>query len=308
MDKKSEKLDLAIIGAGPAGLSASIYASRYQIKHIVVSGGEPSQLSEAHLIENYPGFISISGRELIAKFKEQAEKFGGNFILGEVRAIRKTADGFQVFVGGDTYEVKAIILAVGMKRRQLQIKGEKELLGKGVSYCAVCDAAFFKDKTVAVIGGSNSAAMAAVHLAEFAQKIYQIYRKNKLRSEPTWTDRVLKNPKIELIYNTNIIEIKGTRRVEGVVLDKPFKGEKELKLDGVFIEIGFVPQVALAKDLELELDELGYIRVGPDQATNVAGVYAAGDVTTNSNRLSQVITASSEGAVAATSVFSYLNK
>ncbi len=309
MNKISEKLDLIIIGGGPAGLAAAIYAARYQIKHLVIGGIEGGQLSYAHAIENYPGFTSIKGLDLLAKFKEHAEKMGSKIVAEGVKSIKKLPAGtFEILTSSEkTYQAKSLILAMGMERRRLNIPGEKELIGKGVSYCAVCDAAFFKDKTVVVIGGSNSAAMATQHLSEFAKQVYQIYRKDKLRSEPVWTERVLSNSQVKIIYNTNVTEIKGTNKVEQVILDRPFENQKELKVDGVFIEIGFTPQAALVESLDLELDQGQYVKINPDGATNVKGIYAAGDLTSGSNKLAQVVTAVSEGAIAATSVYRYLN-
>ncbi len=309
MREENKKYDLIIIGAGPAGLAASIYASRYKIKHLVLEGLTGSQLEEAHLVENYPGFISIKGTDLIAKFKEHAEKFGAEVISQDARGIKRLKDGtFEVTTGEHkTYQTKTIIFALGMKRRKLNIPGEEELLGKGVSYCAVCDATFFKDKTVVVVGGSNSAAMTAVHLAEFAKKIYQIYRKDKLRSEPVWTDRVLENKKIEVIYNTNVTEVLGKDKVEKVKLDSPYQGKEELPLNGLFIEVGHMPQVALVKQLNVDLDEEGYVKIKPDGSTSAQGIYAAGDITNSSNKLQQALTSMSEGIIAVTSIFRYLD-
>jgi len=309
MIENAKKYNLIIIGAGPAGLAASIYASRYKIKHLVLEGLTGSQLEEAHLVENYPGFISIKGTDLIAKFKEHAEKFGAEIISQDARGIKRLKDGtFEVTTGEHkTYQTKTIIFALGMKRRKLNIPGEEELLGKGVSYCAVCDATFFKNKTVAVVGGSNSAAMAAVHLAEFAKKVYQIYRKDKLRSEPVWTDRVLENKKIEVIYGTNVTEVLGKDKVEKIKLDSPYQSKEELPLDGLFIEVGHMPQVALVKQLNVDLDEEGYVKIKPDGSTSVQGVYAAGDITNSSNKLQQALTSMSEGIIAVTSIFRYLD-
>lgn len=309
MIENAKKYNLIIIGAGPAGLAASIYASRYKIKHLVLEGLTGSQLEEAHLVENYPGFISIKGTDLIAKFKEHAEKFGAEIISQDARGIKRLEDGtFEVTTGEHkTYQTKAIIFALGMKRRKLNIPGEEELLGKGVSYCAVCDATFFKDKTVAVVGGSNSAAMAAVHLAEFAKKVYQIYRKDKLRSEPVWTDRVLENKKIEVIYGTNVTEVLGKDKVEKIKLDSPYQSKEELPLDGLFIEVGHMPQVALVKQLNVDLDEEGYVKIKPDGSTSAQGIYAAGDITDSSNKLQQALTSMSEGIIAVTSIFRYLD-
>jgi thioredoxin reductase (NADPH) len=308
MTEAKKQFDLIIIGSGPAGLTASIYASRYKLKHLVIGGLEGGQITEAHLVENYPGFFSIKGPDLKTKFKEHAERFGTEILAQDARGAKKVAENFEITTSdGKTYTTKTLVLTMGMKRRHLDIPGEKEFLGKGVSYCAICDAAFFKNKAVAVIGGSNAAAMASVHLAEFASKVYQIYRKAKLRSEPVWTDRVLANKKIEVIYNTNITEIRGDAKVTALKLDQPYQGSDELKTDGLFIEIGHLPQAALATQLGVTTDEDGYIKISIDGSTNVKGIYAAGDITTGSNKVQQIPTAMGEAVVAVTSAFRYLN-
>jgi thioredoxin reductase (NADPH) len=182
------------------------------------------------------------------------------------------------------------------------VKGENEFLGKGISYCATCDAAFFRKKKVAVVGGGNSAAMAAILLTEFAEKVSVIYRGEKLRADPAVAEKVYSNPKIEVLHKANIVEIKGEKFVNSVVLDNG----SSLELNGVFIEVGSVPSTALAKILGVNLDEQGYIQVDKAQKTNVEGVFAAGDITTNSNNLRQVITAAAEGAIAAESAYKFL--
>ncbi len=304
-----KKHDLIIIGAGPAGLTASIYASRYKINHLVLEGEEISQTAEAHLVENYPGFISIKGTDLIETFKKHAKQFGTDLILDAVKGAKKINKDFQLTTKqGKVFQTKSIIFAIGVQRRKLNVPGEEKFFGKGISYCAVCDAPFFKNKTVAVVGGANSAAMAAVHLTGFADKVYQIYRKDKLRSEPVWTDRVLDSKKIEVIYNTNIEEVKGSNSVEKIILDKAYKGKNELDVDGLFVEVGAVPYDALAKQLDVDLDGDRYIKINPDCSTSAKGVYAAGDITDGSNKLKQITTATSEGTIAATSVFKYLSR
>ncbi len=303
--------DLIIIGAGPAGLTASIYASRYRIRHLVIGKDLGGTMGLAWQVENYPGFKRISGMELTKKMVEQVKGLGGEIKLSEVSELAKLTEGIFAVktTGGQTYQAKTLIIATGIRRRELGVPGEKEYLGKGVSYCAVCDAPFFRGKTVAVVGGANAAAQAAVHLAEFAKKVYLIYRRKPLRAEPIWRERVEKNPKIEIIYETNVVRILGKRGlIGGVELDNPYQGNKYLAVDGVFVEIGGVPGTELAKKLGVEVDEKGYIKVGLDMGTNIKGVFAAGDIANAAGELQQIVTACSEGAIAATSVYRYFLK
>jgi len=186
--------------------------------------------------------------------------------------------------------------------------GEKEFLGKGVSYCATCDGFFYRDKTVGIIGGSDSAVSAAVFMADIAKKVYLIYRGEKLKAENFWVVAAEKNKKIEIIYNTNVKEIKGEDKVAAVILDNIYQGSDELKLDGIFVEIGFIPSSEIVKDLGVELDEDGYIKIEKDGKTSANGIWAAGDITTGSNKFKQIITAASEGAIAASSIQEYLRK
>jgi len=296
--------DLIIIGAGPAGMTAAIYASRYNIDAFVI-GNEPGGMAaEAYKIENYPGFKSVSGMELMNKFKEQIT---GLVDIKQEKVIELKKDGnFVITTKEGVYKSKAIIIASGTKRRKLNIKGEKEFLGKGVSYCATCDAAFFRDKVVGVVGGNDAAAMSALLLSEYAKKVFIIYRKEKIRAEPLKVSQLEKNKNITIINNTNIISVNGDKMMNSVTLDKEFNKSKELALDGLFIEIGSIPSTVLTKKLGIELDEKGYINVDPAQKTNVDGFYAAGDITTNSNKFRQIVTAASEGAVAANSVYEFL--
>lgn len=295
--------DLIIIGAGPAGLAASIYASRYKINHLVIGREPGGQANEAHKVENWPGTPSISGFELLQKMREHAEKLGAKIVTDSVSAIAKEVDTFKVTTSLSQYQAKNIILALGMEYRKLGIPGEARFKGKGVSYCPTCDAAFFKDKVTAVIGGGNAAGSAALLLAEYVDKVYIIYRGEKLKVDPVYEERILGNKKVEVIYNTNVKEIKGDKAVEKIVLDKNYQNKNELEVQGVFIEIGSEPEMELTKQLGVETDEQGFIKVNPDQSTNVSGIYAAGDVTTGSNKMRQILTAAAEGAIAAGSVY-----
>jgi len=296
--------DLIIVGAGPAGISAAIYASRYNLNAIVI-GDEPGGMAaEAYKIENYPGFKSVSGMELMNKFKDQIK---GLVDIKQEKIIElKKENNFVITTKRGVYKSKAVIIASGTKRRKLNIKGEKEFLGRGVSYCATCDAAFFRDKVVGVVGGNDAAAMSALLLAEYARKVFIIYRKEKIRAEPLRVSQLEKNKKITIINNTNVIAVNGDKMMSSVTLDKEFSKSKELALNGLFIEIGSVPSTILTKKLGIKLDEEGYITVDSVQKTNIEGFYAAGDITTNSNKFRQIITAASEGAVSAHSVYEFL--
>jgi thioredoxin reductase (NADPH) len=302
--------DVVIVGAGPAAYTASIYASRYKLKNLVIGKEPGGQINEAHLIENYPGFSSITGAELMVKFKEHVEKFKPDLVLSEVRSIKKNNDTTLTLTdeSGNKYTSKTVILATGMTYRKLRIPGEEEFIGKGVSFCFVCDGMFFKDKTVAVIGGGDSAAMGASYLASVGKKVYLIFRKDKLTAEPFWEDKIKESKNIELVPNTNIKEIRGEQLVKEVLLDTPYNGKSFIEVQGVFIEVGSLPSLALAKELGVKADEGGYIKINEDQSTNVEGVFAAGDITNGSNNFRQVVVASAEGSVAAGAVFKFLQK
>ena len=295
--------DLIIIGAGPAGLGASIYASRYKLEHVVIGNEIGGQVTEAFEIENYAGFESISGKELMEKFSNQTKKLGAEIIPAVVTEVNKKDDYFEVITNDEkNYISKSIIFALGMKARKADIAGEDDFIGKGVSYCATCDAMFFREKEVVVIGGGDSAATAALHLSEFANKVTLMYRGDQVKFEPAWKEKIEKNPKIEIILNSEVKEIKGEGKVSAVSYEQ--SGEKkELAVQGVFIEIGTVPGVDVAKKLGIETDDQDYIVVDSTQKTNLENVYASGDVTTASNKFRQVITAVAEGAVAAGSVY-----
>ena len=312
--------DLIIVGAGPAGLGASIYASRYKLEHVVIGNEIGGQITEAYEIENYAGFESISGKELMEKFSNQTKKLGAEIIPAVVAEVNKQDDSFEVVTSdGKKYISKSIIFALGMKARKANITGEDNFIGKGVSYCATCDAMFFREKEVVVIGGGDSAATAALHLSEFASKVTLMYRGDQVKFEPAWKEKIEKNEKIEILLSSEVKEIKGEGKVSGVSFEQAGpastredasstrgKEKKELPVQGVFIEIGTVPGVEVAKKLGIETDDQDYIVVDSTQKTNLDYVYASGDVTTASNKFRQVITAVAEGAVAAGSVYKKL--
>jgi thioredoxin reductase (NADPH) len=294
--------DVIIIGGGPAGMTAAMYCARYKLECALISSEVGGMMLEAHAIENYPGFKLISGAELSKKFREHVEKFGVEIIEEEVVDIKKQ-EGFVVTdKKGKDYRAKSLILAMGTEKRKLKIPGEQKYLGKGVSYCYACDGPLFKDKLVAVVGGSNAAAMASLLLADYAKNVYIIYRKEKIRAEPIYVENIEKNPKITIINNANVTKINGKDFVESVDLDTG----KKLKLDGLFIEIGVVPLVALVKKLGLKLD-CDHIAVDREQKTNVKGIFAAGDVT-NATGMKQIVTAAGQGAIAAASVSKFIRR
>lgn len=297
--------DLIIIGAGAAGLTASVYASRYKLDHLIFGVEPGGQMNEIHSIENWPGTIAISGRELIGNMVEQVKNFGVQLKNESVSNIIKKEDGtFEVETGQEKYLAKTIILAMGASYKKMNIPGEREFTGKGVSYCATCDGMFFREKVISVIGGGNSAAVAALELSDFASKIYLVYRGERLSADPVWLDRIAANPKIEVIRETNVIEIKGEIKVEKIILDKPLSDDKTfIQVDGVFIEIGSEPGIELAQKLGVEIDEQKFIKVGSDQSTNIPGMFAAGDVTNSSNKFRQVLTAAAEGSIAANGAY-----
>lgn len=297
------------IGTGPAGFTASIYASRYGIRNLVIGQLLGGQAGEAHKICNFPGFPEVKGPELMQKFYEHAQKMGAEVVFDIVTQISGQIGNFTITTqSGKTYTSQVVILAHGARHRKLEVPREDEFLGKGLAYCATCDGPLYRDKAVAVVGGSDAANTASLYLSEIASKVYQIYRKDKLRGDQTWVQLVTNNPKIEILYNSNITELIGTEKLQAVKLDQPHNGNDTLQIDGLFVEIGTIPDPTLAKSLNISLDDSGYIIVGPSQATSIPGIYAAGDVTTGSNGFRQIVTATAEGAIAAESAFKQIEE
>ena len=294
--------DLIIVGAGPAGLTAAIYAARYKLSCLVIAETIGGRAAEAFEIKNFPSYEKISGIELMEKIRKQTECLGVEIKNERVDKIKKEKEYFVVKTTEKDYLAKKIILANGLEKKRLGLEKEDKFLGKGVSYCAVCDAPFFKNKKVAVVGGSDSALAAASLLSRFANKVYIIYRKEKFfRAKPAMVEEVRKNKKIKAIFNVTVTKLLGEERLKAIELSN----KKRIAVDGLFVEIGASPNVELAKDLGIELEN-GYIKVDEMQRTNVKGVYAAGDIT---NRpLKQIITAAAQGAVAATTAYEELKE
>lgn len=300
--------DLIILGAGPAGLAASIYASYHKLSHLVIGDMVGGTAIEAAKIKNWPGTEAISGIELMQKFQHHAESLGGKIVQSKITGLKKGEGCFEINTDSENYQAKAILVALGTRRRKMNIPGEDKFLGKGVSYCATCDSIFFKNKTVAVVGGGNSAAMAAMLLAEHAAKVFLIYRGAELRCQPAALDQLKANSKITIIYNTNVLEVKGDKKAESIVLNNDYQDSKTLKVDGIFVEIGAMPSSDLLNELGVKLNEQGYIVVDQWGKTNIPGVCAAGDIISNTPGFNQIITAAADGATAVNAVYKYLKE
>jgi len=295
--------DLIIIGAGPAGLSAAIYAARYKINFLLIGELVGGLATEAHKVSNYPGVKDVPGIELMNLFRTQAEALGVKIEEAAVQKIEKKKESFVIKTASASHEAKAVVLALGLQHRKLNIPGEEGFLGRGVSYCATCDGAFYKNKAVAVVGGGNSAVSSAVMLAKITKKVYLIYRKEKLKAEPAWVEELLRFKNAEIIYNANVSKVSGKQFVEKIALDTG----KELAVDGLFIEAGVIPSTLLAKNLGVKTDENGFIEVDKELNTNVSGVFAAGDIT-NGSSFKQIAVATGQGAIAAYSCYKFLAK
>ncbi|MFW5746531.1 MAG: NAD(P)/FAD-dependent oxidoreductase [Nanoarchaeota archaeon] len=299
-----ELRDIIIIGAGPAGLTAAIYAARYKLDVAVLTKEVGGMAATAHKVCNYPGFTSISGFELMQKMADQAEALEVPILHESVVKVSRQKDGTFVVstAAHKQHHARKVIFTGGTERRKLDIPGEKELLGKGVSYCATCDGGFFRDKKVAVIGGSDAALTAALLLSEYATAVTIIYRKDRFfRAEPSWVDLVEKDDKITTVFEQEVEEIMGEDRVTGVRLTS---GD-ELAVDGVFIEIGSVPNLRILHEIDVEVDG-NYIVTDEHRETATHGLYAAGDVI--KQPFKQIVTAAAHGAVAAFSAYQALKK
>lgn len=298
--------DVIAVGAGIAGLSAGMYCGRFNLKTLVIGEMPGGVITTTHLIENYPGIISITGADMAEVFMKHAQKFGAEMKYSRVGDIEKFEEEgkqfFRIRVGGEEFTARAVIVATGTQHKQLGVKGEKEFAGKGVSYCALCDAAFFKGKTVCLVGGGDSSAIEALILAEQCKKVYMIVRKDILRAEPINHQKVMESKNIEVKFLTEIAEIKGNGKVESVVL----KSGETLPMDGIFIAVGHVPVSVLAGKLGVELDSSGQIKINRNCETNVPGIFAAGDVT--DTRFKQAITGAAEAVTASYSAYRYLQK
>ncbi len=306
---KTEHWDLIVVGAGPAGLTAGLYGARSGLKTLVLEEKTPGgTAAETPLVENYPGFYEgISGRDLVEKMTEHCRKVGAKVNeLEKVVGLDLKGQKKVVKTDRSAYTASAVIIASGCHYRSLGVSGEEEFRGRGVSYCAVCDGAFFKGGKVLVVGGGNSAAVSAIFLANLASDVKLAHRRAQLRAEEALV-KDLQAQKVEVLWNTELKEIKGDVKVRSVILTNNKTGEtKETDVDGVFVQVGEVPNSQFAKEAGVEVNRGGYIVVDERQGTNINGVYAAGDVTTGP--VKQIGTAVGQAIVAATEAFGYIKR
>lgn len=309
--------DVIIIGLGCAAYTAAVYTARYKLKTFIVGLEDGGMGNTAAEVGNWPGIIDIRGPDLMENFKKHALSFGDTVThkIARVKETKKIDPSTSLGAGGrfeitlengEKVQGKTIIFATGSSKRHLGIKGENEFSGKGVTYCATCDAFFYRGKDVAVLGGGDSAVEGAAIAAQVANKVYLIHRRDSFRAEPYWVDKVKEKKNVEFVLNTNVLEVLGDQKVTGIKLDKPHNGSDILKLDGVFIEIGSDPAVELPQQLGCTLDDRGFLKVDEAMKTSIAGVFGAGDLTSGSNHFAQFTTAAGEATVAANSVFNYV--
>lgn len=298
--------DVIIIGSGPAGLAAAIYAQRAKLEMMIIeenyiSGG---QVVNTYEVDNYPGLPGINGMDLGMKMREHAEKMGAQFVRAKVVEIQAEGNVKIVKTEDEAYETKTVIYAAGAKHRTLDIPGEKEFTGMGVSYCATCDGAFFRNKVTAVIGGGDVAVEDAIFLARLCKKVYVVHRRDELRAAKILQDNLLSLDNVEMVWDSVAEEIRGEGLVKELAVKNVKTGEKRtLDVDGVFVAVGILPNSELLKD-QVKTDKAGYLEAGENGATSIPGVFAAGDVRTK--QLRQIITAASDGANCVTSVQEYL--
>jgi len=298
---------VVIVGSGPAGLTAAVYAARGNLEPIVIEGiAAGGQLMLTNDVENFPGFPeAVTGPELMTKMREQAARFGAELVTADADRVDLSTRPFGVWVGNDEYRADALIIATGAKARLLGLESERDLLGRGVSTCATCDGFFYKDKRLAVVGGGDSAMEEAIFLTKFATKVTIVHRRDELRASKIMQERAFANPKIEFLWNSVVEDVVGNGTVEGLKIRNTQTGETlQLQVDGLFVAIGHDPNTALFRG-QLDLDENGYIVTAPDStATSVEGVFAAGDVQDHVFR--QAVTAAGTGCMAAMEAERYL--
>lgn len=300
----ADQYDVIIVGAGPAGLAAGIYAGRRNLKTLIIGELLGGQMSLAHIVENYPGVNEIRGLDLTNTMREQAEKFGCKIKIEKLGDMDLKGDIKKIKTNKAEYESKAVIISTGGQHRKLNIEGEDKFLGKGVSYCATCDGPMFKGKKVAIVGGSDTAIKYALYLIEICSEVYLIHRRDQFRAEEV-NQQELKQSNVKLILNSTIEKIEGDKTLNKIKIKNVKTNEvSDLEIEGLFIEIGQVPTTEIAKKAGIETDDKDFIKVNRDQETNIKGVFAAGDIT---GGLQQISTAVGEGATAATNAYLYIH-
>ena len=299
--------DVVIIGAGPAGMTAAVYASRAELKTVMLERGVPGgQMANTEEVENFPGFVMTTGPELSSKMFEHAQTFGAEYKYGDIKSVEVDGDIKILKTSSEEIHTKSVIIATGAEYKTIGVPGEDLLRGRGVSYCAVCDGAFFKERELVVIGGGDSAVEEGVFLTKYASKVTIVHRRDELRAQKILQDRAFKNDKIEFIWDTELQTINGDSRVESVTLKNKNTGETyDYKADGVFIYIGMLPLTSPFEDLGI-LNENGYIVTNEEMETDIPGIFAAGDVREKSLR--QIVTATGDGSLAAQNAQGYLDE
>jgi thioredoxin reductase (NADPH) len=308
--RPGDKFDTIIVGLGPAAYSAALYAARYMLKTLVIGETPGGQLTEAGEVDDYLGLIGVQASEMIKLFNAHVEKYSVPILMDRVESFKREGEEYIVKTKRKgEYRASTIIVAVGTKRRKLNVPGENEFLGRGVSYCSVCDAPLFKNRPVVVVGGGNSALDGAELLSRYATKVYLVHRREEFRAQPIIVKLVKEKPNVEFILNSRVKEIRGDKLVRKVVVENLKTGEvREIEANGIFVEIGFEPPKDFAEVNGLETDEQGYIRVDEWTRTNLPGVFAAGDCTNMWIGFRQVATSTAMGAVAAHTAYNYLNE
>ncbi|AHC51270.1 thioredoxin reductase [Sulfolobus acidocaldarius SUSAZ] len=308
--KEGEKYDTIIIGLGPAAYSAALYAARFMLKTLVIGETPGGQLTEAGEVDDYLGLIGINAQDMIKVFNKHIEKYEVPVLLDIVEGFKREGDEFVVKTKRKgEYKADTLILAIGVKRRKLNVPGENEFAGRGVSYCSICDAPLFKNRTTVIVGGGDSALEGAEILSRYSNKVYLVHRRDQFKAQPIYVELVKKKPNVEIILNSVVKEIKGEKLVKSVIIQNINTGEtREIQTNGVFVEIGFEPPTEFARAHGIEVDNNGYIKVDEWMRTNVEGVFAAGDCTGMWLGFRQIITATAQGAVAAHAAFNYLNQ
>lgn len=307
MTEQQAVYDVVIIGAGPGGMTAALYASRANLKTLMIEKGMPGgEILNTAEVENYPGFSLITGPELAQHIYDGAMRFDAEHIYGDVERIEQVGNFHHVYASNKVFITKTVIIATGSHHRHLNVEGESRLAGRGVSYCAVCDGFFFRDKHVVVVGGGDSAVEEGNYLTQFAQKVTIIHRRDALRAQKVLQDRAFANPKIDFIWDTVVEAIQGEEAVSSVTLRNVKTNEvTEFEAEGVFVYVGLVPNSQVAEGLNIT-DEEGWVITDHAMATSIPGIFAVGDV--RQKHLRQIVTATSDGAIAGHSAYQYIEE
>jgi thioredoxin reductase (NADPH) len=309
--KQGEEFDVIVIGAGPAAYGAALYTARYMLKTLIIGENPGGQLTEAGEVDDYLGLIGYQAMDVIKAFSQHVNKYKVPVLIDSVEYFVRDGDHYTVKTKRKgSFSAKSIIVAVGVKRRKLNVPGEQEFAGRGVSYCSICDAPLFRNReAVVVVGGGDSALEGAELLSRYVKKVYLVHRRDKFRAQPIYVEVVRSKPNVEFLLNSVVTKIEGEKTVKRVeVQDLNSKRVREIEADGVFVEIGFEPPMEFAKKNNLETDVNGYIKVDEWMRTNLTGVFAAGDCTSMWLGFRQIVTAAAQGAVAAYSAYKFLSE